>query len=573
MTTYGRLSWIDDPRPAWIVQAQPHVTIRLKRIFPRADMTRAGLVALADTPETARELEWCMDRWPLEMEPDVARRLLRSADAHREQEQAVNDILGGKAGVLRLDLGEPGMTPRPYQEQFVALLAEVRRILLGDATGVGKTITSGLALGLPHALPALVAMPTHLPAQWTARLHQLWPTLRVHTLQGTHPYDLLARCKGQYPDVLLAPYSRLSGWAPAVAGQVRTVIFDEVQDLRRGTETYKGRAAATIAGAATYVVGQSATPAHNYGGEFWNILDIINPGALGTRSEFLREWCGDTWDDGKPAVRNPRAFGTYLRTQGLMIARSRADVGQELPNAPVIEVETVGADKDALDSAAAEISELARMILDDGAHRQDRWVAGGQIDMKLRQATGVAKAPHVAAYVRLLLESEAKVVLYGWHRAVYDIWLRKLADFNPVLYTGTESPAQKGRAAEAFMKPNSDPDASRVLIISLASGSGLDGLQDVCSTVVFGELDWSPKVHTQAVDRIDRPGQTSPVLVVYLVAEDGSDPVIAEVLDLKSQNIDPIMDPELPLVERKRSADPGASRMRGLAKAWLERQA
>jgi hypothetical protein len=48
-------------------------------------------------------------------------------------------------------------------------------------------------------------------------------------------------------------------------------------------------------------------------------------------------------------------------------------------------------------------------------------VAGrGDFDWKMRQATGIAKAPYVAEFVKLLLESEQKVVLFGWHRDVYD---------------------------------------------------------------------------------------------------------------------------------------------------------
>jgi hypothetical protein len=46
----------------------------------------------------------------------------------------------------------------------------------------------------------------------------------------------------------------------------------------------------------------------------------------------------------------------------------------------------------------------------------------------LRQATGIAKAPFVADFVRLLVESGEKVLLYGWHREVYSIWRDKLKD-------------------------------------------------------------------------------------------------------------------------------------------------
>ena len=187
--------------------------------------------------------------------------------------------------------------------------------------------------------------------------------------------------------------------------------------------------------------------------------------------------------------------------------------------------------------------------------------AAGELDGLVRQATGVAKAPYVAEFVRLLLESGEKVVLFGWHREVYSIWMEKLADFNPVMYTGSESPAQKQRAKEAFVSGD-----SQVLIMSLRAGAGLDGLQHVCSTVVYGELDWSPGVHEQCTGRVYRDEQGNPVMVYFLVSEDGSDPIVSDVLGVKREQIEGVRNPGENLVER---IDIGENQLRALARKFL----
>ena len=70
-----------------------------------------------------------------------------------------------------------------------------------------------------------------------------------------------------------------------------------------------------------------------------------------------------------------------------------------------------------------------------------------------------------------------------------------------------------------------------VCIISLRAAAGLN-LQ-AANCVVFGELDWSPAIHSQAEDRAHRMGQNDSALCYYLVCEGGMDEAIQEALGLK----------------------------------------
>ncbi|UUY01948.1 SWF/SNF helicase family protein [Svornostia abyssi] len=228
---------------------------------------------------------------------------------------------------------------------------------------------------------------------------------------------------------------------------------------------------------------------------------------------------------------------------------------------------------------------LAETIL-SSSDRKEVFTASGEIDMQMRRATGVAKAPYVAAFVDMLLESEQKVVLFGWHRAVYSIWLERLAEHNPVLYTGSESPMQKEQSRARFMggdeleqfrqnrswsscaQMEEATSESRVLIMSLRSGSGMDGIQHMCNVGVFGELDWSPGIHDQCEGRYHRDGQQNPAVSYFLVADVGSDPVVADVLNLKEQGSRPIVDPNRPLFEAADVSD----RMKKLAESVLAKR-
>jgi len=561
--TYGRLAAAGGQ---WAISAEPHVIIRIKRIFPRMVQGRTGTLFLKDTPEVARDLEWLTERWPLELDAQSASRLRSQASQHRDTEVAVGEILVGQRA-LSLGFRQPARPPRPYQQQAADLILATGRLLLADDVGLGKTFSSLLVLRNPDALPALVVTLTHLPQQWVDEVRKSLPWLNCLIIPTSKPKNSgyqLGRPGGPLPDVLIMGYPKLAGWSDHLAGRVNTVIFDEIQELRRGRDALKGVAAAMVADKAKYKVGLSATPVYNYAGEIHNILEVLAPDALGSRNEFLREWEGQTLGGGRNyKVADPAALGTYLRDQNLLLRRTRKDVHLVLPDPIEIE-QPVDTDHASIEQVAADVSHTARIILgQEEATREERWRAASDVDWRMRQATGVAKAAYVAEFVKLLLESEQKVVLFGWHREVYGIWLSKLGNYLPVMYTGSESPREKQLAAEAFRHGE-----SRVLIMSLRSGAGLDGLQEACSAAVFGELDWSPEVHRQCVGRLARDGQESTVVAYYMVSDDGTDPLMAEVLGVKKQQAEPIRDPNVALFEPLSTS---TDRARALAAAVLSK--
>jgi hypothetical protein len=253
-----------------------------------------------------------------------------------------------------------------------------------------------------------------------------------------------------------------------------------------------------------------------------------------------------------------------VREDGLMIRRTRRDVGRELPEVSRAR-QQVDADPEVLANVESAAAELARVILDTNPHaRGEKWHAAEELSYLLRQATGIAKAPYVAAFVRLLIESGERVLLYGWHHEVYRLWGDQLKDLKPAFYTGQESVPQKDESLRRFIEGE-----TQLLILSLRAGAGLDGLQDVCRTVVFGELDWSPGVHEQCIGRIHRDGQAEPVVAYFLVADAGSDPVVEDVLGLKAPQSEGVRDPNAEMVE-KLQVDP--QHIRRLAESYLRQR-
>ena len=436
-----------------------------------------------------------------------------------------------------------------------------------------NTATAIGTIAGPEYLPALVVTLTHLTTQWKAEIEKFAPSLKVHILKKGTPYPI-----EDPPDVFVSNYHKLGGWAETLAGQVKSLVLDECQELRTGGGV-KYSAAQHISSEASLVLGLSATPIYNQGSEFHAVAEVIRPDCLGSRTEFVREWCNlGTGRTGTERIRDPQAFGEYVREVGLMLRRTRAEVGRELPALTRVP-QHIDADLGALDEVSDACRELALFIVGHGAEPKKKtkraaaagakkmnahFLASGELDYKLRQATGIAKAPFVAEFVRLLVEQGEQVVLYGWHREVYRIWMERLANLEPRLYTGSESPREKDRARDDFLSGK-----CKVLVMSLRAGAGLDGLQKACRTIVFGELDWSYGVHEQAEGRVSRDGQIDPVFAYYLTANVGSDPIVMDMLGIKRSQLEGIRDPKQAFVS-KLQTDP--DRIKKLAEAYLEQR-
>ncbi len=518
----------------WLINAEPHVVVKLKRVFAKINKAAHGELGLLNTVENCRDLLWFNQRYPFEISKLDLKILSKGARTYDQQCETRVKILSGDISLSSVDMK---IQPREYQKIAAQLWLNQGYLLLGDDLGVGKTCSAICGLVDKRTRPALITTLPHLCRQWGSEIEKFAPQLTYHILKQATPYQI-KKINGSDPDIIICNYHKLNGWADELSGKIKSVVFDEIQELRHN-ESAKYSAALHISRKSKYRLGLSGTPIYNYGGEMVNVINCLKEDALGSSDEFHNEWC-----DGIK-VSNPKAFGAYLRESGIMLRRTRKDVGREVPEISRI-THVVESDAAALEKIKGSAVELARLILSESKERKgSQFSAAGEFDMLVRQATGIAKAPYVAEFVRLLVQSGESVVLFAWHRAVYDILYEKLKDLNPAFYTGNESESQKAASKESFTSKKSP-----LLIMSLRAGAGVDGLQYVCRTVVLGELDYSPAVMEQCIGRVARDGQTDPVSAYTLISDDGSDPIIADILGLKDQQLQGIKNPEQDIIEK-----------------------
>ena len=539
---YGTLSY-NRRSKCWTIKGEPCVTEMAARLFPGSERRR-GEARFTANRRIIGDVNWLMMRYPLEIAPRD-RELWKNALAQARE----HVLLRMNAEKLPRRSTPPEGTfegeLREFQKEGLSFLLANPRTLLADEMGLGKTVQALACLAATKEFPALIVVPPHLLRNWQTEITRFLrlegKPARVCVLTGLKPYQ------PPEADVYIIHYLLLRGWKQALPQMgFKAVVFDEIQELRHGgTEKYS--AASLLAEECERVIGLSGTPIYNKCSEIWNVVNILDYHCLGDWESFTRAWCDGY---GNHLVRNPALLGEHLRREGLILRRTKEEVLAELqPKRRLVQE---------IDSDDKVYRELMRPVMDQlgsllALHpdAKERALLEEQVGRGERQATGVAKAPFVAAFVRALEDSGEKVLLFAHHHAVMDIYRRELAAYRPVFITGRESTTQKEEAVARFMEGKTN-----LCVISLRAASGLNLQRASC--VVFGELDWSPAVHSQAEDRAHRMGQKDSILCYYLVAPQGSDRDMQDALGLKVSQFVALMGDQTPELSSVQDAQKAA---------------
>lgn len=519
--TFGTLSY-EPHSKVWTLDVLPHVSQTLKRVLDFIPKTKMSPFDFSHKDEICCDLEWIMVRYPLTISAEAKKFLIKSSRAHLDFVKGCDEILQAKKFSKEVKL-RSDLKPRVYQKQFVSLFSKVKRVLCGDETGTGKTLQAIMAIVDGATFPVVICVTNAIQEQWYGELLK-HTDLKVSNLtSGKVPKSK------EGAEVYLTRYTLLAKHLDFLLAQdAEMCVFDEIQELRNdGTTKYES--AETLSLYCNKVLGLSATPVYNSGSDFYNILNIIRPNLLGSKTEFSRTWCSGQMI-GKQNVTDPVALRSYVMEQKVMIRRTRDEVGIHLPPLNILPY-FVDHDKKEVQKHEQVLKDLALGVM-NSENVLERGRLSSQLDLRAREMTGVAKANASAEFIRDLVESGRPVVVAGWHRKVWEILARELDDHAISYITGSESGPKKDKEKKRFLDGE-----SKILFISLRSGAGVDQLQGVSSDIVFVEQDWSPAVHTQLIERVYRFRQTKTTNVYYLFSRIGSDPLMLKIHGIKQTQI------------------------------------
>lgn len=132
-----------------------------------------------------------------------------------------------------------------------------------------------------------------------------------------------------------------------------------------------------------------------------------------------------------------------------------------------------------------------------------------------------------------------KVIIWCRYQNDIKILLQVLNAYNPVAYYGDTDADTRKENLDKFI---ADPSCLVFLSNPSVGGTGVDGLQRVCDTVIYYSNSFSAEDRWQSEDRVHRHGQTNSVTYIDLIAEKTIDEKIVKALLSKKSVAEFVMD-------------------------------
>ena len=470
-------------------------------------------------------------------------------------DEALGALLSGGDERRYEPLGTPAAMTQPlfpFQERghgWLRLLGDMGiGAILADDMGLGKTVQAIAMLtsereqfGAEAFGPTLVVCPMSVTRQWAREIERFAPSLRVHLHHGGERLtgDELADV-AHASDVVITSYDIATRDVDTLA-TVRwdRLLLDEAQDVKNPA-TKRARALRRLDARRTLAM--TGTPIENRLDELWAIMDIVNPGLLGSRERFQRTFARPIEAHGDS--RSLERLRAMVQPFILRRPKDSPEVELELPEITV----TKEYCRLTLEQASLYRATVDRWMPRIEEHEKSFGRRGAVLAMlsQLKQvcnhpemvlATGRPLAGRSGKLERLveLLEAmprEDKALVFtqypGFDRIVPHLHERLGREIG--FFHGGLPARQRDELVAAF----SEPGGPSVLVISIrAGGRGLN--LPAANHVFHFDRWWNPAVEQQATDRAYRFGQHKDVFVHSLICTATLEERIDELLDSKRE--------------------------------------
>ena len=425
---------------------------------------------------------------------------------------------------------------RDYQEKGIRWLQMLHHYgfggILADDMGLGKTLQTiaFLTSQVTKESRVLILAPSGLIYNWADEFEKFAPQLDVAVVHGLKAgrEEILAESHQIY----VTSYATFRQDSELYQGMAFDFLFLDEAQVMKNAQTKIAQTLRQFVVPAVFAL--SGTPIENHLGELWSIFQIVMPGLLPSKKEFMK----------LPAERVAQFIKPFV------MRRKKEEVLTELPD--LIEVvyknELEDQQKAIYLAQLQQMREKIAQVSDQEFQRSRVEILSGL--MRLRQICDTpalfmddyqgasGKLDSLRDLLVQVADGGHRVLIFSQFKGMLERIEKELPDLGLTSFKITGSTPAKER--QEMTKSFNQGDRDAFLISLKAGGVGLN--LTGADTVILVDLWWNPAVEAQAIGRAHRMGQKEMVEVYRLVTKGTIEEKIQELQEQKKHLVSQVLD-------------------------------
>ena len=419
-------------------------------------------------------------------------------------------------------------TPRDYQLEALGYAREKGSLINGDDVGLGKTFEAIMYAETSNSFPCLVIVPASVKYNWQEKWLEITGNKRsVSVIESKETkkrkndwgadvviinYDIIGKKQGKGATVKFEELSK-TPWKMAIADEAHFLKEKNSQRAKAAKMIFKPKDLIIQLLTGTAVMSKPV--------ELWNLLKLVkmDDKIAVDWHQYIRRYCGGYrgkfgWvTDGATnllELNQKLRDNCYIRREKRDVLSEMPDVTRQIIQMPINNLKEIGK---AIDNFIEYMRESKGEEAAEKAMEAEHLVALGV----LRKLAIAGKMKAIELYLKdWKAAGDKKLVVFGLHREGLDYLTEK---FGGELIAGGVSAINKQKIVKDWQVSK-----NQFLFANMESaGTGIDGLQNVCSNMAIIELPWRPSDLSQVIGRLDRSGQTEAVTVSFLLSDETID--------------------------------------------------
>jgi len=425
---------------------------------------------------------------------------------------------------------------RDYQERGVRWLQMLHHYgfggILADDMGLGKTLQTiaFLTSQVTEDSRVLILAPSGLIYNWADEFRKFAPQLDlavVHGLKANREAIL-----SENHQIYVTSYATFRQDSELYQEMAFDFLFLDEAQVMKNAQTKIAQSLRQFVVPAVFAL--SGTPIENHLGELWSIFQIVLPGLLPSKKEFMKLPADRVAQFIKPFVMRRKKEEVLTELPDLIEVVYKNELEDQQKAIYLAQLQQMRdrlaqvTDQEFQRSRVEILSGLMRLrqICDTPALFMDDYQgASGKLDSLRDLLLQVADGGH-----RVLIFSQFKGMLEKIEQELPDLGLTSFK------ITGSTPAHDRQEMTKAFNQGERD-----AFLISLkAGGVGLN--LTGADTVILVDLWWNPAVEAQAIGRAHRMGQEQKVEVYRLITKGTIEEKIQELQEQKKHLVSQVLD-------------------------------